>query len=137
MARADDGTIPVGHENIIAIFETIRARAIANALLSFLKLLEQPEVAGNCRGATDGNQTRRDRKTCAKRAPLAMGQQDQTNRGCGGWKSRCASAVAIRQRDGIGSWAPRPSAVAVTSSRKTGLPLTTTTPFLCLRHRRQ
>ena len=35
----DDGAVPVGHEDIIAILETIRARSIADTLLAFLEFL--------------------------------------------------------------------------------------------------
>lgn len=48
MAWTDDGAIPVGHEDIIAILEAVRARSIANALLALFELLEQAEVAWNC-----------------------------------------------------------------------------------------
>ena len=43
----DDSTIPVRHENIVAVFEAIRTRSVADALLSFFELLEQAEVAWN------------------------------------------------------------------------------------------
>lgn len=33
----DDGAVPVGHEDIIAILEAIRARSITDALLAFFK----------------------------------------------------------------------------------------------------
>jgi hypothetical protein len=48
VAWTDDGAIPVGHEDIIAILEAVRARSIANALLALFELLEQAEVAWNC-----------------------------------------------------------------------------------------
>jgi len=51
VAWTDDGAVPVGHEDIIAIFETVRARSIANALLALFEFLEQAEVAWNlCHG---------------------------------------------------------------------------------------
>lgn len=37
MAWADDGAVPVGHEDIIAILKAIRARSIADAFLAFLE----------------------------------------------------------------------------------------------------
>ena len=37
MARTDDGAVPAGHEDIIAILEAIRARSIADAFLAFLE----------------------------------------------------------------------------------------------------
>jgi hypothetical protein len=33
----DDGAVPVGHEDIIAILEAIRARSITDALLAFFE----------------------------------------------------------------------------------------------------
>jgi hypothetical protein len=35
----------MGHHDIVAVLETVRAGAIADALLAFLELLEQAEVA--------------------------------------------------------------------------------------------
>lgn len=40
MPRPNDCARPVAHEDIIAVFETVRARAITNTLLALLKLLE-------------------------------------------------------------------------------------------------
>ena len=45
MPWADDGAVPVAHHDIVSILETIRAGAIADALLDLLELLEQTEVA--------------------------------------------------------------------------------------------
>ena len=45
---ADDCAVPVAHHDIVSILETIRARAVADALLALLELLEQTEVARNC-----------------------------------------------------------------------------------------
>jgi hypothetical protein len=45
MSRSDDSTIPIGHHQVVAVIEPIRARAVADAFLALLKLLEQPEVA--------------------------------------------------------------------------------------------
>ena len=50
VAWTDDGAVPIGHEDIIAILEAVRARSIADALLAFFELLEQAEVAWNCLG---------------------------------------------------------------------------------------
>ena len=44
----DDSAIPVGHEDIVAVLEAIRARSVADALLSFFELLEQAEIAWDC-----------------------------------------------------------------------------------------
>jgi hypothetical protein len=38
VAWTDDGAVPVGHEDIIAILEAIRARSIADAFLAFFEL---------------------------------------------------------------------------------------------------
>jgi hypothetical protein len=37
VARTNDGAVPVGHEDIIAILEAIRARSIADAFLAFFE----------------------------------------------------------------------------------------------------
>jgi hypothetical protein len=37
MAWTDDGAVPAGHEDIIAILEAIRARSIADAFLAFFE----------------------------------------------------------------------------------------------------
>ena len=47
MSWTDDGAIPVGHEDIVAVLEAIRTRSVADALLSFFEFLEQAEVAWN------------------------------------------------------------------------------------------
>jgi hypothetical protein len=39
VAWPDDGAVPAGHEDIIAILEAIRARSIADAFLAFLEFL--------------------------------------------------------------------------------------------------
>ena len=48
MPWADDCAIPVAHHDIVAILEAVRARAVADALLALLELLEQPEIAWYC-----------------------------------------------------------------------------------------
>lgn len=48
MAGSDDSAVPVAHHDIVAVLEAIRARAIADALLALLELLEQAEVPGDC-----------------------------------------------------------------------------------------
>jgi hypothetical protein len=45
----DDGAVPVGHEDIVAVLEAIRARSVADALLTLFELLKQAEVAWNWR----------------------------------------------------------------------------------------
>jgi len=47
VSRADYGAVPVAHQDIIAIFEAVRARAVADALLALLELLEKTEIPGN------------------------------------------------------------------------------------------
>ena len=37
VAWTDDGAVPVGHEDIIAILEAIRARSVADALFAFFE----------------------------------------------------------------------------------------------------
>jgi hypothetical protein len=50
VAWTDDGAVPVGHEDVIAIFKTVRARSIADSLLALFEFLKQAEVAWNCLG---------------------------------------------------------------------------------------
>lgn len=45
MGRAQDGAVPVGHEKIIGILETVAASLGAETLLALLELLQQAEVA--------------------------------------------------------------------------------------------
>jgi hypothetical protein len=44
---ANDGAVPVGHEDIVAVLKTVGTRPVADALLTLLELLEQAEVAWN------------------------------------------------------------------------------------------
>lgn len=37
VAWPDDGAVPAGHEDIVAILEAIRARSIADAFLAFFE----------------------------------------------------------------------------------------------------
>ena len=45
MSRSNDCAVPVAHHDIVSVLETIRAGAIADALLAFLELFKQAEVA--------------------------------------------------------------------------------------------
>ena len=45
MSWPDDRAVPLAHHHVIAVLEAIRARAIANALLALLELLQQSEIA--------------------------------------------------------------------------------------------
>jgi hypothetical protein len=47
MSRANDCPIPVAHHDIVTIFQTVRARSIADAFLAFLELLKKAEISGN------------------------------------------------------------------------------------------
>lgn len=47
MSGAENSAGPIAHEYIIAVLETIRTRALAEPLLSFLELFEEPEIARN------------------------------------------------------------------------------------------
>lgn len=38
MTRTDNGAIPIAHHDVVSIFKTVGARAIADALLAFLEL---------------------------------------------------------------------------------------------------
>lgn len=44
MSRANNCAIPVAHHNIITILETVRARAIPDALLTLLEFLQKAEI---------------------------------------------------------------------------------------------
>lgn len=44
MTRTDDSAVPIAHHDIVAVFETIGARAIANALLALLELFQQTKI---------------------------------------------------------------------------------------------
>lgn len=48
MSGANDCTIPVAHHDIVSILEAIRAGPVTDALLAFLELLKQTEVARYC-----------------------------------------------------------------------------------------
>jgi hypothetical protein len=48
MAWADDGAVPVAHHIVVAVLEAVGARAVADALLALLELLEQAEIARDC-----------------------------------------------------------------------------------------
>ena len=54
VAWTNDGAVPVGHEDIIAILEAVRARSIADSLLALFEFLEQAEVAWDCLGILGG-----------------------------------------------------------------------------------
>lgn len=45
VGRTEDGAVPVAHEEILGVFETVAAGLRAEALLAFLELLEEAEVA--------------------------------------------------------------------------------------------
>ena len=47
VSGADNSTVPVAHHDIVPILETIGARAVADALLALLELLEETEIPGN------------------------------------------------------------------------------------------
>jgi hypothetical protein len=47
MRRAEYGTIPVGHHQVVSISQAIRTGFGAQALLATFKLLEESEVAWN------------------------------------------------------------------------------------------
>lgn len=45
MTGTDDGAVPVAHHDIVAIFETVRARAVSDSFFALFKLLEQAKVS--------------------------------------------------------------------------------------------
>lgn len=45
--RSEDCAIPVGHEEVLWIFETIRTSFCPKTLLALLKFLEKPKIPGN------------------------------------------------------------------------------------------
>ena len=50
MRRSQDGTVPVAHEQILAIFQPVTASFCAKTLFSFLQLLQQTKVPGDFGG---------------------------------------------------------------------------------------
>ena len=52
MARTDDGAVPVAHHDIVAIFETVRARAVSDSFFALFELLEQAKVSRDCERAS-------------------------------------------------------------------------------------
>ena len=48
MTWAYDRAVPVSEQDVVAVFETVRARAVTDALLAFLQLFEQSEVTWHC-----------------------------------------------------------------------------------------
>lgn len=44
MSWSDDSSIPVGHHDIVAIFETVRTGAIADSLFTFFEFFEEFKV---------------------------------------------------------------------------------------------
>ena len=47
MARANDGSIPIAHHDILAILQAIRARAIADTFLALLEFFKEAEISRN------------------------------------------------------------------------------------------
>lgn len=45
VGRAENGAVPVGHEQVVAILQTVGAGFGAQALLALLQLFQQAEVA--------------------------------------------------------------------------------------------
>ena len=68
MSRANDCAVPVAHHDIVSILETVRAGAVADALLAFLELLKQAEISGHC-PAQSASASAKSRAECR---PLAM-----------------------------------------------------------------
>lgn len=47
MRRSQNGAVPVAHQQILGIFQTVTTRLGAETLLALLQLLQQAKVAGN------------------------------------------------------------------------------------------
>lgn len=47
MTRSNNGSIPVAHEDIIAVLQPIRARAIADTFLTLLEFFKEAEISWN------------------------------------------------------------------------------------------
>lgn len=45
MAWANDGSIPIAHEDVFAILQAIRARAIADTLFTLLEFFKEAEIS--------------------------------------------------------------------------------------------
>jgi len=49
VARTNNRAVPVSHVYVFTVYKAIGARSIADALLTLLELVEQAEIAGDCR----------------------------------------------------------------------------------------
>jgi len=47
MTWTNDSAIPLTHHNIVPILQSVRTRPIADAFFAFLKLFEEPKIAGD------------------------------------------------------------------------------------------
>ena len=66
MTGTDDGAVPVAHHDIVAIFETVRARAVSDSFFALFKLLEQAKVS---RDWERGRQPRSQQSTADRAHP--------------------------------------------------------------------
>lgn len=48
MAGSNNSAIPPTHHDVVAVFEAVRARAIADALFALFELFKQAEVTRDC-----------------------------------------------------------------------------------------
>jgi hypothetical protein len=47
VGRTEDGAVPVAHEEILWVFETVAACLCSETFFAFLEFLQEAEVAGN------------------------------------------------------------------------------------------
>lgn len=47
MAWTDDSPRPIGHHQVIAVLETVRARSITDPLFALFELFQKAEIPGN------------------------------------------------------------------------------------------
>lgn len=48
MTRANDGSVPVAHHDIIAILQAIRTGAVADAFLALFEFFKEAEISRHC-----------------------------------------------------------------------------------------
>lgn len=106
--RANDRPVPVAHQHVGPVVQAVAQRAIAQALLALLQLLQETEVARNCttqsdRGGGRGGDTavRHYDRSQGRRAPRSRPMRGQAATGiC------CDRRRTLCHRDaGRGGWA--------------------------------
>ena len=118
MAGADDGAVPLAHEDVVAVLEAVGARAVADALLALLELFEQAEIAWYCPRIAQDQRVRKDSvlgtdyTLCHRREEGEEQGDGESSSSSGAAESRTKESLTHRiQQAGSGSVFP-PSATA-------------------------